>query len=147
MIPHLSFLAYFSIETKKNIICFLFKEPAKDRSARLKFDRPRIWSQPTSHQNDCYFCLAKIFRGRNLNIYPNIPSSQAPTLYAGPSGSGLSRTNVSATGDARRVSTSDMEEQQVAAAEQIVDHTSENVASSVNQKLRPVDNGKPEVNY
>ncbi|XP_062704623.1 uncharacterized protein LOC115265503 [Aedes albopictus] len=38
-----------------------------------------------------------------------------------------------------------MEEQQVAAAEQIVDHTSENVASSVNQKLRPVDNGKPEM--
>ena len=55
------------------------------RDGATSFNRPRIWSEPSNHFDDCYFCMVDINHfhkrkrkgGDNID-YPNIPSSQAP---------------------------------------------------------------------
>ncbi|GAB0091317.1 hypothetical protein DMENIID0001_061420 [Sergentomyia squamirostris] len=55
-----------------------------EKKRNLKFTVPRIWREPTSHETDCYFCLAKPVRGKKpgsmmvKNLYLNLPSSSAP---------------------------------------------------------------------
>lgn len=54
----------------------------------MPFAVPRIWTEPTNHYNNCYFCMVDInmFTGVNSNRlqieYPNIPSSVAPLLHS-----------------------------------------------------------------
>src|SRR6218665_3381616 len=54
----------------------------------IKFAIPRIWSQPTDHSSNCYFCMVdptKRCTGKNAPhsqiVYPDIPSSIAPVPH------------------------------------------------------------------
>src|SRR6218665_3687353 len=54
----------------------------KGEKRAMKFAIPRIWSQPTDHSSNCYFCMVdptKRRTGKNAPqiVYPDIPSSIA----------------------------------------------------------------------
>ena len=49
----------------------------------MPFVIPRIWWEPTSHLNDCYFCMVDVSHYRKSKdkrsiVYPTIPPSIAP---------------------------------------------------------------------
>lgn len=50
----------------------------------MKFGVPRIWTQPSNHINDCFFCMVQITRGKSSRstVYPNILSSSAPVAHS-----------------------------------------------------------------
>lgn len=54
---------------------------------RMPFAVPRIWTEPTNHHNNCYFCMVDISKftrtKRRLKVkYPDIPSSTAPIAHS-----------------------------------------------------------------
>ena len=58
---------------------------AKRRDGATNFNRPRIWSEPSNHYDDCFFCMVDVDtfnkrkrKGGDNVDYPDIPSSQAP---------------------------------------------------------------------
>lgn len=52
----------------------------------MPFGVPMIWREPTSHVNDCYFCMTKIqgfSKKSKQNIeYPNLPSALRPVPHS-----------------------------------------------------------------
>ena len=53
----------------------------------MPFAIPRIWREPTNHNNDCYFCMVDISSYRKPSdkikiSYPSIPSSIAPLEHS-----------------------------------------------------------------
>ena len=52
----------------------------------MSFAIPRIWREPITHHDDCYFCMVDIStykktKDRKTIVYPSIPSSIAPVNY------------------------------------------------------------------
>ena len=52
----------------------------------MPFAIPRIWREPASHHDDCYFCIVDIFKykkkqDRKKFVYLSIPSSIAPVNH------------------------------------------------------------------
>ena len=52
----------------------------------MPFAIPRIWREPTNHNDDCHFCMADISKykktkDRKKIVYPSIPSSIAPVNH------------------------------------------------------------------
>lgn len=53
----------------------------------MKFGVPRIWREPQNHVNDCFFCIVNLShlkktKNRSSIIYPDVPSSRAPTPHS-----------------------------------------------------------------
>ena len=50
------------------------------------FAVPMIWRQPTSHLEDCYFCITKIEdfsrKTKDKIVYPNLPSAIRPVPHS-----------------------------------------------------------------
>ncbi|KAJ4448825.1 hypothetical protein ANN_00216 [Periplaneta americana] len=53
-----------------------------EKTQSMSFAVPMIWREPTSHAEDCYFCLTKITgfskKTRSKIEYPNVPSAIRP---------------------------------------------------------------------
>lgn len=52
----------------------------------LQFGVPMIWTEPTNHLNDCYFCAVNV-KGINRYkkrtwVYPNVESAKPPVLHS-----------------------------------------------------------------
>ena len=52
----------------------------------LQFGVPMIWTEPTNHFNDCYFCAVNV-KGMNRYkrrtwVYPNVESAKPPVLHS-----------------------------------------------------------------
>lgn len=52
----------------------------------MSFAVPMIWGQPTSHLEDCYFCITKTEgfsrKSKDNIVYPNLPSAIRPVLHS-----------------------------------------------------------------
>lgn len=55
------------------------------RKDRMPFGRPMIWSEPTNHINDCYFCCSNVFgfsaKTKHKIVYPVCSSAVRPMLH------------------------------------------------------------------
>ena len=53
---------------------------------QMPFAIPMIWTEPTNHATDCYFCLSKIcgfnMKGKNSLKYPNVSSAIRPVAHS-----------------------------------------------------------------
>lgn len=56
-----------------------------DKSRRMPFAVPMVWREPTSHAEDCYFCLTKIKgfskKSKSTIEFPNVPSAIRPVPH------------------------------------------------------------------
>ena len=55
-------------------------------SQYMPFAIPLVWTEPTDHVSDCYFCLTSITgvtaKSRHIIHYPNLPSAMRPALHS-----------------------------------------------------------------
>ena len=92
-----TYQAYFGIKLAQknkywvpNIVCKTCVESLRywSQGGRkgLQFGVPMIWTEPTNHLNDCYFCAANItginrYKKRTW-VYPNVKSAKLPVLHS-----------------------------------------------------------------
>ena len=73
-----------------HVVCKACKEAMRrwteGRQKSLKFAIPMIWREPSSHFDDCYFCMTNVvgFNKRNKKsiMYPSIPSASRPVPHS-----------------------------------------------------------------
>lgn len=68
------------------ITCYVnLIEWLKGKKKHVQFGVPMVWREPTSHLEDCYFCLTKVEgfskKKKSKIKYPNVPSALRPVQH------------------------------------------------------------------